>query len=257
MVRVFEYDVRLDREALAAANDQIKRSRALYNELVAMLRAVFEETNAWVLDPAGERAIQIDTQVRALTEGFDKARSSNDVDAMHAIAAVRLPRWKELAGLMAIARQEHAAELRRRFYSRVGANSTCDPYRLRCDAVSSGLGWATANDILDRALVAWRASMKQGRPPRFSRGDEKMQDTLTLQFTAVGGVDVEWLGGGRHQDFQKQLPEGGAGRRHYGTFKFRLGPALAGAYATGTMQVHRGLPKIRCYARAPGAPADG
>ena len=243
MVRVFEYGVRLDLEALAAANDQISRSRALYNELIARMRAIFEEMSAWVLERAGGRAVELDAQARALSEDFDKARSSNNEDAMRAIAGQRSSTWKELASLMAIARKEHAAELRKRFYSRVGANATCDTYRLRCDAVDSGLGWATANDVLDRTLVAWRASMKQGRPPRFSRGDERTQDALTLQFTTAGGVDVERLKGGRHQEFQMQMPETGSGRRRYGTFKFRLGAAQAGAYATGTMQVHRGLPK--------------
>ena len=61
MVRVFEYGVRLDSEAVAAANDQIKRSRTLYNELVALMRAVFEEMNAWLLGHAGGRAVEIDT----------------------------------------------------------------------------------------------------------------------------------------------------------------------------------------------------
>ena len=243
MVRVVEYGVRLDREALVAANDQIRRSRALYNEIVATMRAVFDEMNAWLFKHGGGRAIELDTQLRALTEDFDKARSGNDEDAMQAIAAQRRPRWNELAGLMAMIRKEHAAELRERFYSRVGVNSTCDTYRLRCDAVNSGLGWATANDVLDRALVAWRASMKQGEPPRFSRGDERMQDALTLQFTAAGGVDVERLKGSGHREFQMQLPEGGVGRRRYGTFRFRLGAAQAGVYATGTMHVHRDLPK--------------
>ena len=108
--------------------------------------------------------------------------------------------------------------------------------------MAAGLGWATANAVLDAALIAWKKSFALGRPPRFATGLEKEQDTLTLQFATAGGVDAETLLAGEYSELSL-LPTQGCGRRKYGEFRFRLGAARDKTYATGTWQYHRPLPE--------------
>lgn len=241
-IRVYEFGVRLDPESDKAADDQIWRSRHLYNDLIALMRRVYDEMQVWVLERAGAGARELNKKVDALTEQFAAARAANDEAAMRTVAAERRAAWRELAQALGLVRKEHATDLRKLFYARIGNNSTTDTYQLRCKAVDDGLGWATATRALDRALMAWKASMKIGRPPRFARADEIQQDTLTLQFTVAGGVAAERLFDGSHGELRLR-PSAPAGRRSYGAFEFRLGAAKAGTYAAGTWQYHRPLPQ--------------
>jgi hypothetical protein len=78
------------------------------------------------------------------------------------------------------------AEINRDYLSKIGKNSSCETYKLRSKAVADGLGWATANQVLDAALIAFKKSFVRGNAPRFVVGaprfvvgDEKDQDTLT------------------------------------------------------------------------------
>jgi hypothetical protein len=242
MVRVYEYGVRIDPDSAQAANEQIHQARHLYNEIIAAMRAIYAEMNDWTLKQAGLVALELDAKVRELNEQFNEARAHNDEDRLRQVADLRRTTSKELSALLAETRKTHASTLRQRFYSRIGLNSVCETYQLRCDAVKAGLGWATANDVLARALVAWKSSMRLGRPPHFARGDDKLQDALTIQFTAAGGVDVARLIGSEHAEFRIDPPNQGAGRRCYGTFSFRLGAAKARTSASGTIQMHRPLP---------------
>ena len=147
-----------------------------------------------------------------------------------------------LSPALSAVRKAHAKQLAEGFYSKIGNKSTTATYQARCDAVAKGLGWATANDVLDRTLTAWKESMQMGRPPRFARAVGKTADTLVLQFTTRGGALVEDIMGGRNSEF-KLNTQGGAGRRHYGSYAFRLGPAAADKWATGTFVHHRPLPR--------------
>lgn len=240
-VRVYEFGIRLDQECVAAADEQVRKARVLYNDIVACMRRVYDEMQAWVMERAGDDGQRIQSLVNALNERFAAAKAANDEPAMKAVAAERREAWKAQSACLGAVRKQHANDLRTLFYSRIGRNSAQEPYQLRSAAVADGLGWATANDVLDRVLGAWKASMKQGRPPMFCRGDEKMQDSLVLQFTAAGGVDISRICDGSHSECALTLPARIAPRQ-YGSFRFRLGAAKAQRDATGTVQVHRALP---------------
>jgi hypothetical protein len=241
-VRVYEYGVRLDPEAVKHVDDQILKARLLYNDIVAAMRCVHADMQAWVLDRAGDEAKVLHQRVDELSQAFKDARAANDDVAMSRAAEQRLTAWRELVPLLQKARKDHAADLRGMFYSQVGNKVGCITYDLRSKAVEAGLGWATANDILDRALIAWKASMKQGMPPRFARGEEKLQDTLTLQFTQAGGAAAARLLDGSHSELKMTCSKPAA-QRVYGELRFRLGPAKADRYATGTWQYHRPVPE--------------
>jgi DNA-directed RNA polymerase subunit RPC12/RpoP len=241
-VRVYEYGIRLDRESIEHAEQQVHTARRLYNDLVAAMRSIYEEMQEWVLERAGDEGRAAYQRIQALNEGFARAKKANDEDAMKQAAQERKMVWRDLSSCLGVVRKAHVKELRDKFYARIGNNSRCETYELRCLAVEQGLGWATANDVLDRALTAWRTSMKLGKPPRFARGDDKQQDSLCLQFTTAGGVDVNRLQNGSHGELAIEMPPAGAGRRQYGSFRFRLGAAAAQRNATGTVQIHRALP---------------
>ncbi len=83
-------------------------------------------------------------------------------------------------------RKDNKAEIKERFLSAVGANKNCKTYQIRSKAVESGLGWATANTVLDNALTAWKTRLAIGKPSEFAKGSEKTQDTLTRQSTRCG-----------------------------------------------------------------------
>src|SRR5574337_411266 len=189
-VRVYEYGIRMDKEAVEHAVQQVIMARLLYNDIVAAMRRVYDEMQAFVLERCDDAGRAAHMRVTTLNEAFDAAKADNDEAAMKRVAQARREAWRDLAASLSVARKAHAVDLRQLFYSRVGLNRRCETYALRCKAVDAGLGWATGNDVLARALTAWKSSMKQGRPPRFSRGDEKDQDCLSLQFTAAGGVDT-------------------------------------------------------------------
>lgn len=240
-VRVYEFGCRLDKESVAAAVDQIFMARRLYNALIACERDIVGEMRAFVIEKAGPEAAAADERIERLNAAFAAARADNDEGEMRNVARERRAAWRELADLLKAARKEHRSEIQARFLNRIGKKATCDTYKLRCEAVSAGLGWATANATLDAALLAFKKSFTKGRAPRFAKGYEKDQDTLTLQFTNAGGVPASTLLNGGNGELA-MFARNGCGRRRYDAFRFRLGAASAGVEATGTWQYHRPLP---------------
>ena len=241
-VLVMEYGVRPDRECLPAINEQIIMARRLYNNLVACIADVVGQMQAYVLERAPESARAVATRLEALEEEFQAAKAAKDEDAMKRVAQERRSLRPQLYGALKETRTALKKELSQNFLSRIGNNSSCDTYRLRSEAVKAGLGWATANAVLDSALQAFKASFTRGRAPRFAKGADKTVDTLTLQFTAPGGLPASVLLGAQHNELHL-IPSNGCGRRKYGDFQWRLGAAKANAFATGTWQYHRQIPE--------------
>lgn len=240
-VLIYEYGARLDKECLPVVNDQIFKARRLYNDLVAAIRTIVHDMKAFVLENSGPDAIRCQEEIDRLNEEFAAARAANDEAAMKRVADARREKWRELAALVKETRKALRADIQRDYLSKIGRNSTCETYRIRSQAVADGLGWATANQVLDAALIAFKKSFARGNAPRFAIGEEKDQDTLTLQFTTAGGLPVDAILGGRHGELA--MSANACGPRKYGEYRFRLGPASAGVNATGTWQYHRPLPK--------------
>jgi len=241
-VLIYEYGARLDKDCIQAVGDQIVKSRRLYNELVATIRGIVADMKAFVLDKSGPDAKRCQEEIDALNAAFDAARAENNDDAMKRVAETRREKWRELAVLVKEARKNHRAEIQSLYLSKIGKNSACETYKIRCKAVADGLGWATANQMLDAALIAFKKSFARGNAPRFAVGEDREQDTLTLQFTAAGGVPVDTILTGKHGEVALS-PTNGCGQRKYGEFRFRLGAASAAINATGTWQYHRPLPE--------------
>ncbi|MHB8744254.1 MAG: hypothetical protein ACYC9L_14170 [Sulfuricaulis sp.] len=249
-VRIYEFGLKLDRDTVTLVGDQIAKSRRLYNELVACMRSVLDELRTYILDKGGPEAKKAHEEVLALNDAFAAARAAKDEEGRKHVAEVRRECWKTLNALLLAVRKAHRTEINERFLSRIGRNSACETYQIRCKAVADGLGWGTANAVLDNALVAFKKTfLTTGKAPRFARGDEKDQDTLTLQFTQKGGIPWETFLSGKHGDLTL-LATNGCGRRKYGEFRFRLGSASAGLYASGTWQYHRPLPEGAAIGRA-------
>lgn len=242
-VLIYEYGCRVDKECQAVVWEQIRKSRALYNTLVATIRRIVDESNAYILAQAGEDAKALSDESAALTMKFAEAKAADDEPTLKTIAQARRLKWRELGDKLKATRKAFRKHVQDNYLNRIGKNSSCETYRLRNEAVADGLGWATANAILDAALIAFKKSFVQGRTPRFASGEEKDQDCLTLQFTAAGGIPSASLLAGTHGEFALIPPDGGARRRRYGEFKFRLGAAKAETYCTGTWQYHRPLPE--------------
>lgn len=240
-VVIYEYGVLVDKSCVEAAGQQIIKARQLYNNLVALMRDTVQALQAFVLEQAGEEARQLNSEIEALNEQFAAAKAANDEAALKVVAQERRLKWRDLGEKLRDVRKAHKEEIQQNFLAKIGKNSSRDTYRIRSDAVAAGLGWATANAVLDAALNAWKKSFMLGRAPRFSVGAEKDQDTLTLQFTAKGGVPVATLLEGSHGELSIK-PTQGCGPRKYGEFAFRLGAASVGVYASGTWQYHRPLP---------------
>ena len=239
-VRIYEYGIRVDRDCVPALSEQIFKARRLYNTLVASIRDIVETMNAFVIGQAGPDAAALQARNDRLTDELAAARAANDEPAMKRIAEERRPLWHELGDALKGSRKANRGEIQERFLNRIGKRSTCDTYKLRCAAVADGLGWATANATLDAALIAFKKSLARGRAPRFAKGDDKDQDTLTLQFTAAGGVPAAALLAGTHSELD--LTTDGCGPRKYGSFRFRLGAGATATAATGTWQYHRPIP---------------
>ncbi|WP_018079340.1 hypothetical protein [Thiobacillus denitrificans] len=240
-VLIYEYGARLDKDCIQAVGDQIIKSRRLYNDLVATIRGIVTEMKAFVLEKSGPDAQRCQEEIDALNAAFDAARAENNEDAMKCIAESRREKWRELAVFVKEARKNHRSDIQSMYLSRIGKNSACETYRIRSKAVADGLGWATANQVLDAALTAFKKSFARGNAPRFAVGEDKDQDTLTLQFTAAGGVPVDTILAGKHGEVALS-PTNGCGPRKYGELRFRLGAAKAATNATGTWQYHRPLP---------------
>lgn len=240
-ILIYEYGVRLDKEAVKSACDQIGKARHLYNDVIAVIREIMECMQEFALSQAGPAAGDLRARIDTFTAAFDEAKARDDRKAMQKIADERRRLWRSLGEMLKETRRIHGATIQQEYLSRIGKNSASDTYRLRCRAVADGLGWATANAVLDSALMAFKKSLAKGRAPRFAVGADKNQDTLTLQFTAAGGVPVDAFLAGSHGELSL-LPTQGCGPRRYGQFRFRLGTAGAHCYATGTWQYHRPLP---------------
>lgn len=191
---------------------------------------------------AGQPARDVQAKIDALTEQFAGAKAANDEALMTAIAASRRQEWAALAQTLKSVRVEHKAELKS-FLAPIGMKSTCETYKLRSKYVADGLGWATANSVLDDALKAFQSTIKKGQAPRFAIGAEIDRDTLSLQFTTAGGIPAEKLLSGAHNECQLRPPAAGFAPRKYGELRFRLGAAKADQWATGTWQAHRPLPE--------------
>lgn len=241
-VASYEYGLRLDKDCIPLVSDQISKARALYNKIVACIRDIVGEMQAYVIAQGGSAAAGLEARIDDCNGRFTAAKARNDEPAMREIALERRGLWTQFAQLLGALRKDHQDVLKTRFYARIGRNAGTDTYRLRAEAVADGLGWATANAVLDIALLAYTRSSANGRAPRFSVGAEKTQDALTLQFTTAGGVLAADILGGRHREIAL-VPTNGVGHRKYGEFRFRLGPAAAQSNATGTCQYHRPLPE--------------
>ncbi|WP_414039481.1 hypothetical protein ACJU26_09835 [Acidithiobacillus sp. M4-SHS-6] len=229
---------------------QIKKARALYNQIIAVMREVYDEMQIFVRDRLPAESQERLQRIEQLNAAFTAARADNDEARMRDVAAQRRETWKTLSTDLKAVRAEYKAEMQERFYSRVGNNSRCATYQCRADAVRDGLGQATATAILNNALTAWKMSMARGRPPRFARGEERQQDSLTLQFAMAGGQPIEKFFTGQDQSLSIQYPKKGFRRKSYSQFRFRLGAASADCYATGTVQLHREIPAGSHVAKA-------
>lgn len=239
---VIEYGARLYPESQQRADAEIRRARALYNTLVAEMRSIFDEMQAFVVDKAGSEAQSLAQRIDVLSGAFKAAKATDDEPEMKRIAVLRRDAWKALSVLLKDTRKEYKNELIQRFYSQIGNNSSTRTYQIRCDAVREGLGGFTATAILNNALVAWQKSMAHGKPPRFAVGAEQIQDTLTIQFTEKGGLDAAKVFTGQNKSLSVDLPSKGFIPRSYTPFRFRLGAAKADDYAEGTLQAHRPIP---------------
>ena len=239
---IYEYGIRIDKDSAALVGAQISQARRLYNDVVASIRNTITDLQAFVVDRSGPEAISVQAEIEALTEAFAAAKAADSEPDMQRIAESRREKWRTLSGMLKAARKEHRAEIQERFLSRVGRNATCETYKLRSAAVAAGLGWGTANAVLDAGLQAFKKSFALGKAPRFAAGAEIYQDCLTLQFTAAGGIPAENILTDKHAEFMLR-PDGGCGPRKYGELRFRLGSAKADTWASGTWQYHRPLPE--------------
>ena len=239
---IYEYGIRIDKDSAALVGAQISQARRLYNDVVASIRNTITDLQAFVVDRSGPEAISVQAEIEALTKAFAAAKAADSEPDMQRIAESRREKWRTLSGTLKAARKEHRAEIQERFLSRIGRNATCDTYKLRSAAVAAGLGWGTANAVLDAALQAFKKSFALGKAPRFAAGAEIDQDCLTLQFTAAGGIPAENILTDKHAEFMLR-PDGGCGPRKYGELRFRLGSAKADTWVSGTWQYHRPLPE--------------
>lgn len=239
-VMIYEYGARLDKDCEAAVHEQLFKAHTLYNEIVACMQQVQRDVSDVLLVAAGERAAELNGLIQGADDQFKAARAADDRDLMTSIAATRREQRRELWSLISSARK-HVVEALKPLYAQVGRNAKCATYQLRSKAVAEGLGWATANAVLDAALSAWKKTIKRGQAPRFARFADKTQQSLVLQFTKAGGIRSDELLAGKHREFTLKAPARAAPRQ-YGEFSFRLGAAAAKTVATGTWQYHRALP---------------
>lgn len=241
-VLVYKFGCRLDPDCIERVEAQILLARRLYNDLIEDIRKAHALRSSCEMELAGEGALVLKGRIDVLSKAFANARAANAREAMKLIAAERRSTWDELLEILGGIRSSHKQQLRQ-FLSRIGRSSNCTTYEIRSSYVAAGLGWATANKVLDSALRAFQETIKRGQPPRFARHQEIVRDILHLQFTQAGGVKAQALLEGRNNELMLSTPPDGSGRRKYARFSMRLGPAKADEWATGTWQVHRDLPE--------------
>lgn len=167
-VVIYEYGVRLDKECEQAAGDQIMKARRLYNALVACIRGIVADLQSFVVREAGPEAQALQLQIDALGDAFAQAKARSDEPTMKQVAQDRRLLWRELAEKLKGVRQAQRSTIQSRYLSRIGKNAGCETYKLRCQAVADGLGWATTNAILDAALIASRVWASIPAPPRLA-----------------------------------------------------------------------------------------
>lgn len=220
---------------------QIKKKRELYNNIIACMRNIYADMQEFVLNKAGVEAQEIKAEIDRLTTEFKAAKAANNEALMRSIAELRCAQWLKLSTALKATRKEFASEIKQ-FTSKIGANSTCETYQLRCKAVDDGLGWGTANATLDAALKAWSDSMKQGKSPCFAADRDIDRDSLTIQFVAKGGLPIERILDGSCKDFligENVDPDSDRkSRREYRYMQFRLGSAKSDQYATGESPIN-------------------
>lgn len=239
---VYEYGCRIADDSEKHVWEQIRKSRALFNEIIATMRRIYDEMQPFVMDRAGDDARSLMADIEKENEAFAAAKANNDESGMKSAAEARREMWKKLSPMLKDVRREYKAELADRFYSRIGKKSTCETYQCRCVAVRDGLGGDTATQVLDSTLKAWSTSMAKGKPPRFAKGEEKLRDTLRLQFKERGGCGIGDIFTGKKRELSIEYPKNGFRKRSYTPFRFRLGPATDELYAEGTVQVDREIP---------------
>jgi predicted RNA-binding Zn-ribbon protein involved in translation (DUF1610 family) len=240
---VYEFGARLDPASEPDVTMQIMKARQLYNQIISVMRDIHGEMQTFVMEHAGPEAQALQARIEALGQQFMAAKARNDEPEMIQIAQERREARKVIYPLLSETRKTLRTDLIERFYSRIGNHSRCDTYHLRSEAVKDGLGFGTASQVLDRALEAWKDSMKKGNAPRFSMGSEKIQDTLTIQFTQAGGAVAEDIVLAKRKDVIIEFPKNGFRKRSYTPFQFRLGAATDHCYAEGTLQMDRPFPE--------------
>lgn len=240
-VLVYKFGCRLDKSSEQIASDQIALARRLYNDIIACMRQQVQSRAEKEIELGGDEAASINTEIAALTDKFKAAKAKNDETAMVAIATERRKAWGNLSLALKGVRVQHKDVLKT-YLMPIGRTAASSTYQLRSKYVQLGLGWGTANAILENALQAFQSTIKTGQAPHFARGDDKIKDTLTLQFTTAGGVPIERIVAGEHNEFKLSIPHDGVGRRCYGEMRFRLGAAKDDQWASGTWQAHRAIP---------------
>lgn len=242
-VRTFEFGVRLDRVSEVAALTQVRLAQDLRRGLSAVMEDAYRQSQSLIRDWGGAELAAMEREIEVARDEMRRAAAARDRPAW----VERRSRWRSLvvARVRRIAKilAEHREELKRACYSRVGNKIGCETYALRCQAVERGLGWGTANKVLDEAMIEWNTATKRGRCPRLRNAGEGEAEGLWLLFIAGdrGGVDVDALLNGRRLDLRIDAPAT-PGARQYGTFAFRLGPASDEVWAEGTWQQHREMP---------------
>lgn len=240
-IMVYEYGCRLDRESLPAVYAQFHLAHRLYNDLIAILRRVRDEAEALVRERAPPDAQELIAREAQWTAEFERAKSANEEQQRIAAATERRKVRGALRPLLAATRKALREEIKA-IYAQVGKRRECLTFIARCEAVRAGLGWATADAVLDRALQSHDRAIKDGGHPQFRAATAVTQEHLVARTTVPGGLPAEVFLEGRNQNLILSPPKR-IGDRQYGEFSFRLGQATDGVYATGTWQYHRPFPE--------------
>lgn len=239
---VYRYGVRVHSESIPEIETQIQKSRALYNNIIAVTRKIYTEMQDFVYEYLDENGKNLQDTILKLNADFKAAKQDNNEELMKEIAIERKKTWQEFSEILKAIRKEHREILIEKFYSRIGNNTSTETYACRKEAVLNGLGQSTATYILTAALTAWNTSMKKGRPPKFMRSEDKNIDKISLQFSMKGGLPIEEIFTGKRQDMYIAYPKHGFKPRSYSPFIFRVGAASANTFVEGTIQLHRNFP---------------
>ena len=86
---VYCYGARLDKEAAAEVDDQVRKARTLYNDVIAMMRSIYDEMQAFVLSSAPQEVRDLHAEVERLSKAFEEARASQDGEGMKKTAQER------------------------------------------------------------------------------------------------------------------------------------------------------------------------